>query len=585
MPNRRPFATSVAISALALIAVPSLASAGGGGLDVKIADDDLGKVWDAGKVQVKVDPPSSGKAEVTVKVTGAGKAKTIAKGKDKVDKSGGKIDAKLTKKGRDALLDCDDDGLQAKVTFFETGDKPTQSDHVKAKQTIATCSTGSEDPDQHAYHGPKIDTKHAGRCDFLDPSLCMYPFPNDYFTVNDGSSATGKRINFNIDSMPVSANTNLPIDVTDYNRADGFSPGSPIIVHIPGMDNQQAFDQSGLVPVNDLAAYDDTDQPAVVINADTGKRQPIWSELDANATDDSDRVLYIRPAVNFDEGGHYIVALRNLKDANGDPIGPDLAFRSYRDRLKTKDSAIEDRRAHMEDLFTTLQGAGIQRANLDLAWDFTVSSEGNIADRVLAMRDDAFHQLGDDNLSNLTVEGDSPDFTIDEVTNYLPCSAGVDSSCEAGEDDQKLRQVKGTLDVPCYLNTDGCPPSSKFAYDGPSRPHPELQPGLPHDRVPFTCIIPRSVADGGVVLPARPSMYGHGLLGSHDEVESGTGGNIKAMANEHNFDLLRGRLGRLRRGGCVRRRDRQPQGHGRTSPRSPTACSRVSSTSSTSAGR
>ena len=30
--------------------------------------------------------------------------------------------------------------------------------------------------------------------------------------------------------------------------------------------------------------------------------------------------LIIRPAVNFDEGGRYIVALRNLKQANGKVI-------------------------------------------------------------------------------------------------------------------------------------------------------------------------------------------------------------------------------------------------------------------------
>jgi hypothetical protein len=48
----------------------------------------------------------------------------------------------------------------------------------------------------------------------------------------------------------------------------------------------------------------------------------------------------------------------------------------------------------------------------------------------------------------------------------------------------------------------------------------------------FICRIPRSAVDGAHVVPARPSLYGHGLLGSASEVDAG---NVSAMANEHNF--------------------------------------------------
>jgi hypothetical protein len=50
--------------------------------------------------------------------------------------------------------------------------------------------------------------------------------------------------------------------------------------------------------------------------------------------------------------------------------------------------------------------------------------------------------------------------------------------------------------------------------------------------VPFTCRIPRVALDGATVNPGRPSLYGHGLLGSMDEVNAG---NVRSMANEHNF--------------------------------------------------
>ena len=36
-------------------------------------------------------------------------------------------------------------------------------------------------------------------CDPLDPAVCLQPFPNDYFTVADPSTDTGRRVNFDVD--------------------------------------------------------------------------------------------------------------------------------------------------------------------------------------------------------------------------------------------------------------------------------------------------------------------------------------------------------------------------------------------------
>ena len=99
--------------------------------------------------------------------------------------------------------------------------------------------------------------------------------------------------------------------------------------------------------------------------------------------------LIIRPGRNFDEGERYIVALRNLKKADGKTIAPREEFRAYRDALATTDPDIERRRAHHEELFRTLAGAGIARRDLYLTWDFTVASRQSLTDRALSIRDDA----------------------------------------------------------------------------------------------------------------------------------------------------------------------------------------------------
>jgi hypothetical protein len=545
---RGRLAVAVAVAGIVAATVPALAGAAPAKrpLEVEIRGSSLGKVWDRGKVPVRVETRRPGRAKLEVRaLTDDGAARITKTSRARLAGGVQTVAAKLTKRGKAILLDCTTEALEARVAFeSRSGKRRRTSARSDVDNDLGPCSRGSENPVSRRYHGPPIPTPNAARCDFLETSVCLYPFPNDYFTAEDAATETGRRLALDPASMPKTFAGDVPFDPTDLNRADGFGPGQPIGLKVPGLTTQAAFDANALVPVSDLAAYDDPDQRVVVVDAETGERHPVFAELDANAELDRDRALYIRPAVNFEEGRRYIVALRGLENAAGERLEPGLAFRAYRDRLRTGKGAIEDRRAHMEDLFSTLQEAGIQRRNLYLAWDFTVASAESIAGRALAIRDDAFERLGDTNLEDLAVQGDSPAFTIDPITpeagtsgivEFEPCSAGANpDECEEGEDDELLRLVRGKVTTPCYLDEDGCPPGAQFAYDGADDLMPNFDPEFDVS-VPFTCVIPRSVVDGGEVDPARPSLYGHGLLGSRSEVERGSGGNIRTMANDHNF--------------------------------------------------
>jgi hypothetical protein len=372
-----------------------------------------------------------------------------------------------------------------------------------------------------------------GRCDPFDPSVCLQPWPNDYFTVDDPTTDTGKRVALDIDSMPRNA-ADKPIDPTEWNRNDGFSPGQEIVVHVPGFDDAHDFSRTRAVPIVDIARTYDRYAPIVVINADTGKRHLIWAELDVNVTDPANTNLIIRPAVNFDEGARYIVALRNMKSSNGRILRAPTAFRRYRDRILTTDSEVEERRPHMEDIFRSLKRAGIKRSQLYLAWDFTVASERNLSERMLSIRDDAFAQLGDTDLDDLTVQGNSPTFAVTRVCDDTGCTPPEqpELGCSDVSGNSRIaRCVEGRVLVPCYLNAAGCPTGSQFAYglDG----LPLRIPGNMH-AANFQCIVPRTALEGGTAHPARPSLYGHGLLGDASQV---MGGAISALAFEHNILL------------------------------------------------
>jgi hypothetical protein len=337
-----------------------------------------------------------------------------------------------------------------------------------------------------------------GACDFLDPAKCLYPFPNDYFTVRDRSTETDRRVQFAPESMPRNA-AGASIEPTEWNRNDGFSPGSAMLTLVPGLD----LERTGAAPETDIGRSMRASSPIVLLDATSGRRVPHWAELDQSVPAADQRSLIIRPAVNLREGHRIIVALRGLRDSSGATIQAGDAFRAYRDDRETNDPVVEDRRPHMQDVLKTLDRAGVKRSNLFLAWDFTVASERNLSERMLHIRDEAFESLDDD----------AGPFQVTQVENDV--------------DERIARRVTGTFTVPNYLTGDGSP-GNRFNTGAN---------GLPQRNgdytAPFICIIPRAaVKPDGTVARARPAVYGHGLLGSEREVGAG---NVRDMANEHNF--------------------------------------------------
>jgi cephalosporin-C deacetylase-like acetyl esterase len=447
-------------------------------------------------------------------------------------------------------------------------------------------------------------------CDVLDPAHCLFPFPSDQFTVaaNPGSpqsasnGGTDRRVNFSPLAMPRNI-TGKPIDPTEWNRNDGFSPGQMILTYVPDLatvndqDGNPLGPIEGAVPITRLADYSLDNAPVVVINTETGERHPVWAEIDLNAgifipaepsipsppTMGSKRpALIIRPAQNFEEGTRYIVALRNLKDNNGDTIDAGPAFRVCRDGLNSQLPQIQERCEKLDEKVFDFLPQDIKREELYLAWDFTVASQRSLAGRLLHLRDDAFASLGE-TIDILPGEdgyqmGTAPTVTVD-VTQDNPNS-------------RIARRVEGTITVPSYvLPSDPSPleggdfnalfnqlrdnypealaeirsqcrafapmsemclafdpdapefgravslPPNRFFYDptDANATPSQFGDGLPDragDQATMTrkyiCNIPNSALQS----PARPSLYGHGLLGSRGEVNSG---HVADMADAHNM--------------------------------------------------
>jgi hypothetical protein len=382
-------------------------------------------------------------------------------------------------------------------------------------------------------------------CDPIDPALCLLPFPNDAFTVADERTDTGRRIAFSPTAMPRNGTDvaldlggeGKPVDPTEWNRSDGFSPGQAILTLVPGLDlprtwgiadrarsdagpNEQGhFDHRD--QLTDIGLSLDDDAPILIINAATGELHPFWSELDTHKGVTAARqALILRPATNFEDGERYIVALRDLRDGDGQVIPAGPAFAAIRDG-----EGSGPRAAHLDGVLDELEEAGVDREGLYLAWDFTVASTRSLTERMLAIRDDAFGEvLGDTDLADRVVQGVSPEFVVDGVVEQLDTwtdSRGVQRS-------QRIRVIDGRVSVPNYLDrvqqveTQVGPqrlpfetpvPGSRLLVD-PTDPDalPFRNPTQPTVRAPFRCQVP--VGEG----PSHGVLYGHGLLGLRDQI-------------------------------------------------------------------
>jgi len=509
------------------------------------------------KLVVKVR--STGKATPKISVVSNGKKNFFKTKKVKFKKKGTKkVVLALTAQGKTQLGKCGKKTVKVVANYKRGKKKATAS----RKKPLAKWN-GNPNCDQP----PKPPAPERPVCDPLDPTVCMQPFPSNLYTKADSSTETGLRLDIPAEAMPKNRE-GKPIDPTDINRADGFSVGNLISVKVPEVETPAAFNNSGIVPADNIAAYQDANAPVMVIDVETGQRHPIYAELDANPTtkatveltpgqppvviegghpndnptNTKDVNLLIRPAKNFTPGHRYVVVLRNLKNEANAAVSAPEPFAKCRDNEQIMDAELIYRCDQLKDkVFPVLDSSGIAKdSSLYLAWDFTVASDKSIAGRALKIRDAAFAKLGDTNLANRTIEGDAPEWEITAVcdaveggdcgpNNYpgLPSYNKNDPITVSAPGSNEQRVVAGTIkNVPCFLNQNGCPTGAQFEFD--SNNELVWNENYTVD-VDFICTIPKSVVAGGELHPGPTGVYGHGLLGALNQVRSG--GSTREIGN------------------------------------------------------
>ena len=334
------------------------------------------------------------------------------------------------------------------------------------------CPDNDGEPERSEVAWPELD------CDGITPSHCMLPFPSNVFTVTDPSTPTGRRVALKAENLPINF-YDVGIDPAPWNELDGFSTGLGLMTHLPNAT------LTGLAGPFEPELSLEEDHPTVVIDAETGERVPHYVELDQHSSKDNLRAFIIRPVVRPKDGTRYIVAIRNVVDADGVPLPASDGFAALRDYSASADPGVGERRKLYADIFKRLLDAGIMRDDLQLAWDFTTSSQQSNTTPLLHMRDIALGLVGPD----------GPEYTIESIEeNPMP---------------EVRYKIIGHMTVPLFLDQTG--PGANMIRDANGLP--KINPAMPEADFQFTVWIPPSAEQNQASL----AQYGHGLFSDQNE--------------------------------------------------------------------
>ena len=358
--------------------------------------------------------------------------------------------------------------------------------------SAGTGGAGGSSPDG----GPLLEAD----CDPIG-NFCGFPFPSNVYLRDDpsGKNPSGKRVQFGAATLPKTGGT-TPISPELFYGLDGFSPASAPMTYLPGAT------ATGLPTPLQIASTLGNTSPTILLDAESGELVPHWIDVDQNAKADDQRSVMMHPAVLLENKRRYIVAFRRIVDAAGTAIPAPPAFAALRDGTESTEPSVASRRSSYADIFAKLAAAGVDKADLQIAWDFTTGSRESITGPIIAVRDAALAAVG----------SDGPEFTLKSVTE--------------NPNPEILRRLVITMKAPLFLESatyTGGGPVPALELDATGKP---VQNGTMD--VDVLIQVPNSVATAG---KHGLLQNGHGLFGSKEE---GQNGYLAKMANGYHWITL-----------------------------------------------
>jgi hypothetical protein len=329
----------------------------------------------------------------------------------------------------------------------------------------------------------------------------LAPLPDDFFLVDDASTATGQLVELPLPDRPPLVQALFGALLGDVNALDGWSPLAPIVIEV-----SDALDPASL-PRTPAESLDPLASAALVdlgSGPGRGARVPFRIDVRADATPFGEgHVLMVWPSVPLAPGGHYAFAIsrRALADPTR-PLDPSAFFAAALAAPVAGEAPevarTRDRIAPLLALLETEAAPRLPREDLALALPISVRSTDSLPADPLAMR--------------AQVHADPPPALLGWLAQADPSASSPIAAI-----------VRGTWDAPDWRVRSPSLPGGAAANvtrDGDGLP--VQQTTRP---VEFVLALPQAALTG----PVPVIVHQHGNPGSADEVIS-TARNFLAPA-------------------------------------------------------
>jgi hypothetical protein len=369
------------------------------------------------------------------------------------------------------------------------------SENTVTPDSLPDTSTNRIDNDV-SVPGPDTETDTiTERCDNLDPSRCVLPWPSNKFLKYDPLRVTGYSLAFGNDTLPQNKDQKH-MDGTALQRMDGYSVGTSILAHFPNADLSAAANERNLAP----SLETDHISLLIEVQADgTFELVPHWLEMDRRASKQEDQVLFLRPGAVLKPATRYIVVFQNLRDMLFTKFPRSEGMQAFFDREG------DERQPLFDDIFVKLTNFGVKLEDVQLTWDFLTASHDALHGSLVNMRDDALN----------AVSTSGPTLNISEIQEY------------SIEDDEFIwLDIKGTFDVPNFMKAVELPGSTAYVFNKDTTGNITQNGWSTED---FWIRIPQSARNG---TPQAIVNYGHGQTGRGDQIKAG---HNRRLMYEHNF--------------------------------------------------
>ena len=318
---------------------------------------------------------------------------------------------------------------------------------------------------------PPIDLSEAENCDFIaDPGneLCMLPFPDDYYTVArpDQPHRPPRRTSRPQGCRPTSSASTSKRPPTTPPTAS--APARRSSLKVPGIETAADVAATGAVPINHLGRYTEAERAG---RRDRRPDRQALADLDRDRLDR--RRTRRRPCSRSTRRSTSPPATATSSPCAASERGR-RSTRSARPPSATTATTCPrssrrstPARPHFEaTLLDASQQPGSSAATS--TWPGTSPSPATrtTAGRELAMRNDAFAQLGDTNLADGIPQGVSPSFQVTERRKRTRTRGRSRAASRA------------RFEVPCYLFPT-CEPGGTMQLDAERQHRSRTAPGRP----------------------------------------------------------------------------------------------------------